>query len=632
MFQIKTPLKHWHTALVDFGGDIMAKKKFSKFPRVRVHHLTIFQYDKNGDLCMTAEQIEKCLQARAGGFESYAFILHDKDTFNGEDCCIYAEKNHAVYLEHVRVLSNARKIPEDETTESGYAKNDAIEKEAHEFADSVFPPILPDTPKRPHWHIVLTFTQARALDEIARWFVLLNGEKLNANWNEAKSGHGAAESAWLYLIHQNAPKKYQYERKDVFASFDYESKLDETIKKHEDHEKYNIDRGDFNDVIAQVMHGMSKREAMSIVSEAEYIRNEAVFERARRWYILNEAPMPLLREVFYVDSAGIDEDHGKGGLGKSACSKAFAKQLAKRFGADISKNVNDLQDYIFIAGDAKVFLQDYDGQPIVLIDEINGTDFKRACKGVNGVKSLLAPYPERKSFDKKHGSVVCTAEYIIINGIQSFEAFKRALAKGDTIDGIAQESEDSVKEQFDRRFWGHIRIIDSSNIEFWANRGLFENTPEQQVLEMIQQTRASFQQIASRTSGKAQALLEGQVLRPMLEQVELSHETHGHASKIDDPDDLPEDLLSMGAVVDDDIQEPVIVLQNPRDVNDVFNVMVENDFIETESIEDVISFEKLIQRAINFHFYKIKYDDASREDKQFIRSAIMAIKLIEKGG
>lgn len=516
------------------------------YPSARVHHLTIFIKDRDGNLVMPENKLNDILAAHQGGYSSYAFILHDKDEYDAQTKYEYQEKNRKTYIDRYQILAEVAGLAKDETTGTGYTDNPSIAASAKAYADYHFPEIEAGQLKPAHWHIVLTFVHNRKLDEVARWF------GVEPNWNEAKTGKGAAESAWNYLVHAKHPKKYQYDPDEVTASFDYRVGLSDRLEKEARHEKYAIDAYDLNDVLEEVAkQGLSRREAQERVTMAVYLRNKTLFENARREYVLDYAPMPLFREVFYVESKGIDEDHGRGGLGKSLCSKALAKQLAKEFGADLAKPYGELGDFIFTAGDAKVFLQDYDAQPVLVIDEINGVDFKRALKGVNGVKALLDPFPERKSMDKKHGAVVCTAKYIIINGIQSFEAFKRDLAAATYIDGVVQASEESVKEQFDRRFWGNIRIIDSSEIEFWANRGLFQNMPEKDVMMMISRVKANFRQIALSTSGEAQARIEGKVLQPLLAEVERSQEAHAVREKISNPDELPDELLRMGEVVYD---------------------------------------------------------------------------------
>lgn len=610
------------------------KKKFKNvYPSARVHHLTIFLKDKDGNVLMTSEQLKKCLDEHEGAWTSYSFILHDSDVYDAETVYQFREKNHRTYLERLRVLSDAKGLARDETSESGFVFDEELAKKAQEYADSQFRQIEKDQPKEPHWHVVLQFSVNRFADEIANWFKLLDGSRLEPNWNEVKTGRGAIESAWLYLIHKNAPKKYQYDKNDVFASFDYINKLEEQIRLSEIHEKYHLDVDLFNDVVEEVMHGLPLKDAMLKVSGARYIQREAEFKRARQWYVMNEMPMPLFREVFYVDSEGIDEDHGKGGLGKSACSKALAKQLAREFGADVSKNINDLQEFIFIAGDKDVFLQEYDGQPVVLINEINGQDFKIACRGVNGVKALLEPYPERKSFNKKHGAVICAAKYIIINGIQSFEAFKKSLAEGAVINGVKQESEESVKEQFDRRFWGRIHIIDASKAEFWINRGLFDKTPEIQIMEMIARMNVSFGAIASNTTGHAQAVLEEKGLRPLLLEVNKANENHSSENKISDPNALPPELLCMGEIIDDDddIQEPIVI--NARDPMSVVNEMIEDGLCAIEDFESIISMCELAQRAIDFKFAKKSFDDIKDSTKRmFISAALLTIQKMQSGG
>lgn len=516
------------------------------YPSARVHHLTVFMADRDGNLVMPESKIKDCLAAHQGGFSTSAYILHDKDTYDAQTKFEYQEKNKKTFIDRYQILAEAAGLSRDETTETGYTDNASIAANAQAYADFHFPAIEAGQLKPAHWHIILTFDHNRRIDEIARWF------GLEPNWNEAKTGRGAAENAWNYLVHAKDPKKHQYDPGEVVASFDYKVGLAERLEKEVRHEKYAIDAYDLNDVLEEVAEqGLSMREAQKRVSIAVYLRNKTLFENARKEYVLYHAPMPLFREVFYVESKGIDKDHGKGGLGKSLCSKALAKQLAREFGADLSRPYGELTEFIFTAGDAKVFLQDYDAQPVLVIDEINGVDFKRALKGVNGVKSLLDPFPERKSMDKKHGAVVCTAKYIIINGIQSFEAFKKDLAAETYIDGVVQASEHSVKEQFDRRFWGNIRIIDSSEIEFWANRGLFQNMPEKDVMMMIARVKANFKQIALSTAGAAQARIEGQVLQPLLEEVEKSQTAHAQKEKISNPDELPEELLRMGEIVCD---------------------------------------------------------------------------------
>lgn len=67
--------------------------------------------------------------------------------------------------------------------------------------------------KPPHFHAVLTFTNAKSFDCIARTI----GVEVQYV-NKIKT---TTKSAQLYLVHRNDPAKYQYPPADVQASFDY---------------------------------------------------------------------------------------------------------------------------------------------------------------------------------------------------------------------------------------------------------------------------------------------------------------------------------------------------------------------------------------------------------------------------
>lgn len=527
------------------------KKGNIKYPSARVHHMTLWLYDKAGNVINPENRIKEVIEKHSGGYITYAYILHDEDRYSAEDEYERAEKNKKCFKDRYSILAEVANLPEDENSETGFAENAELRSKAQAFADEVFSPIVAGEKKPPHWHVVFTFAANRKIDEIARWF------GIDPNWNEAKIGRSAAQNAWMYLVHANDGTKYPYKAEDVCASFDYVSDLEAMLEKNKRHEKYAAaDAFEINDVLTEVgEYGMSIDEAKRRIGSAIYYRNEHLFLRARKDYVLNHAPMPLFREVFYVESEGIDEDHGKGGLGKSVCAKALARYLAREFGGDPHADINDLQKYVYIGGDAKVFFQDYDGQPVLFVDEMTGTDFKRAMKGVNGVKALLSPFPERKAYDKKHGAVVCTSKYIVINGIQSLKKFINELAAKANVDGLVQESEEAVEEQFWRRIWATIKIVNASEIQFWANRGLFENTKDREILQLIGRTRANLREIASRTTGPALTYIEERYLEPLIIEVEKSQTAHSIEEKISDISALPEDLLIMGESIPDEVQE-----------------------------------------------------------------------------
>ena len=100
----------------------MGRKKIFKnyFPRMRVHHLVIYMFDKNGRLYMSEEQLKKCISAHDGGYASFAYILHDMDTYDAEAVYQHSEKNRKTFIERLRILRDAKGLERDETTESGF--------------------------------------------------------------------------------------------------------------------------------------------------------------------------------------------------------------------------------------------------------------------------------------------------------------------------------------------------------------------------------------------------------------------------------------------------------------------------------------------------------------------------------
>jgi len=629
----------------------MGRKKIYKlfYPSARVHHLVIFVRDKNGNLVMTKERLLECIHKHDGAFNSFAINLHDSDVYDAEAVYVNEEKNKKTFIDRLQVLSDAKGLAKDETTESGFVYDAELEQRAHEYADEQFPKIEVGQLKPAHWHVVFHFPINRNAGEIARWFKLLNGETLEPNWNEVKTGKTALPNALAYLIHAHDEKKFQYSKESVIASFDYVNAIDEQLAREEKLEKYHQTADDINLILDRISEdGLPLKDAKAILSPAVYFRNQQLLERARKDYVLNKMPIPQPRMCFYVDSEGIDDDFGKGGIGKTACAKAFAKQLASEFGADVSKDVNDLQEFIYVAGDAKVFLQDYDGQPIVLIDEINGVDFKRACKGVNGVKALLSPFPERKALDKKHGAVVCAAKYIIVCGIQSFEAFKKDLAKETRIDGEIQKSEESVKEQFDRRFWGLLHLTTEQVLEILLNRGLFDKMPEQNVLTMTARVKVSFQKLTSQLSPAVRAPIESKIFQPLLCEVNDGNARYALNGRISNVDEVPEEFLEMGQMLPLSDDDDFVEIVEQEEIEDFFDVpeasndsihriawLVLADLAQSEMIDsmnDSVRSELLfaVERAIAWHFERKSFDDVKEREKR--RLILKALDILAKMG
>ena len=257
-----------------------------KYPSGRVMHAVIYMADKNGKMLMDLETLQDIIKKHEGGYLSYAFILHDKDTYNAEAVYNHQQLNHKTYIERLKILSAVKDLPADELQETGYIFDEALAKQAQDYADSQFPKVEKGQEKPAHWHVVLNFSSSRRIDEIARWFDLKNGSTLEPNWIEIKSGRGALVNALNYLIHKNDKNKYPYDKEDVYASFDYLKHLEEVIAKEERAQKYNVDKVEINELIDKVSIGeLSINEVKKILPFAVYQPREKAFLSARQHYV-----------------------------------------------------------------------------------------------------------------------------------------------------------------------------------------------------------------------------------------------------------------------------------------------------------------------------------------------------------
>lgn len=349
------------------------------------------------------------------------------------------------------------------------------------------------------------------------------------------------EQALPYLIHLNASEKHQYNASDIVSNFNYVG----AIEKWKAEKNRASGRGLIDECIVNICDGkMTLTEAKDKLGEAVYIRNVRFFEKAYQEY-LRKVPMPIIRQTFYVEAEGSNESLGKGGMGKTVATHALAKVLSREFGADITKDYDCLKNYIFDAGDPKVIVQNYKGQPILVLNEMTAYDLKRAFGGPRGVKELLETFPTRQDVNIKNSATVITAKYIIINGIQPFEVFKNELA-GEYVDSYGHEyhSELGAREQYDRRFWVNIKIVDEAYMDILFNKGLFEDTKEYKQYIELKNIRVNWKKMIQRLSGAALSKIECQVFSPITDK--LADYEKSKESKIVSVDEIPSEFSDYG--------------------------------------------------------------------------------------
>lgn len=232
---------------------------------------------------LTEEQIIAGFKDRRS-VRIYAYILHDKDTYTAED-----EKANPAH------------------------KADAL--------------------KPPHWHIVGDFyeNQQQQIKYVARWFGVPDNmvQKIKSRY---------IEDAFCYLIHKNAPKKYQYDATEVKANFDYQGFIanDSIFLTRED------------EIVAQITAGIITRVNMTEhITAHEYVEYKRSIENAFDYFEKAHHTLDRSLEVVYL--------YGGSGLGKTTLAKYIAQQRGLS---------------CFIASIGTDMLDGYNGESAIILDDI----------------------------------------------------------------------------------------------------------------------------------------------------------------------------------------------------------------------------------------------------------------------
>ena len=191
------------------------------------------------------------------------------------------------------------------------------------------------TLKPPHWHIILVFfeNQQQQLKYIAKWF----GQEPE-RVQKIKSRN--VEDAFTYLIHQNAPKKHQYDTSEVKANFDYETFIAEN--------SMFLDRGD--EIIAQIDSGIITRSNYAqYVNVHEYVRYSKEMNKAFDYYDKKINTIDRNLDAIFIT--------GLSGTGKTSLAKYIAEQKGMS---------------CFISSVGQDMLDGYDNEEVIVYNDIRG--------------------------------------------------------------------------------------------------------------------------------------------------------------------------------------------------------------------------------------------------------------------
>lgn len=270
------------------------------------------------------------------------------------------------------------------------------------------------TPKNPHYHVYLHFTNARDFDFIAKWFDLSPSFV-----NKIKGRFG---DALEYAQHINAPDKYQYPASEVTANFDFGKAIEQNQKEKEK-------RQTITDILSRIDTGeIKKYNITQFVGVNDYVRYgkqiKAAFEYRQQRL---EREVNRKMEVVYM--------YGASGTGKTT----YAKMIAEEKGMEV-----------FISSGSNDPFDGYKGQECVILDDLRGSVFPLA--------DLLKILDNNTASTVKarYRNVMLECDMLIITTTKTMKEFYKTVF----------ESNSEEFRQFERRC-GSVMKFEKDTVSIW---------------------------------------------------------------------------------------------------------------------------------------------------------------------
>lgn len=444
------------------------------------------------------------------------------------------------YLNTGRVLMSQetieKAVAKKGMTEWAWIKHDQDQYTAEEAAK--FPGAVAGQPKADHFHIAIRRKSFATLGQIARAF------KVPPNAVELKP-QGAFLDLVEYLTHEHpnqlAKGKHLYADDAVHASFEWRPALDDhkLARSAKAGQRASIKKRDA--VREAVMLGEMTLKEVRETERAIYIQDLEKLQKLRQDFMLHQ-PAPRHRTNYYIGSPSDATRRGR--TGKTQFAKLFARLLFPDLDAD---------ECYHVATDARVPLQNYKGQPVIIWDDYSVPGLLAALGSREGVWQVFDDHPSAGDVNIKYGSTRLVHAVNIIAKTTPYAEYLNGLA-GEYTDasGNTHEAEDRNQS------WGRFPVVfevTTDSIEMLVNRGFVDDSDDFLAYQKVARMRASMKtvcaaldSIESDEEREAATFQVGEVLlRPMLDQ-------HAKLQPVSDRigADVVGELLAGIAVVDGD--------------------------------------------------------------------------------
>lgn len=336
-------------------------------------------------------------------------------------------------------------------------------------------------PKKPHWHIVLSFKESTSVRAVAGWF------GIEMQYIQVpKGGKFAFIQCVQYLTHESEKEqkkgKHLYDKSEVKANFDFENEIIEYETNKLLKDKNNKDTWRYKVLVEGVR--------ISDLAEEVYARDWQMLDSCRLKYIKDKVPMPEHRINIHVS--------GGGGVGKGLISRALARSLYP--------NLKNDKDIFFQVGNGANRFAGYDGQPVIIWNDFRSNVLLEAFGNDRGaVFNAFDTFPQDTQENIKYGSIKLVNKHHIVNSTEYFSDFIRGICGNED------------KEQGERRFPIFL-ALNEEDYDLGLNSNYLNLTAREKTQYVVcKNVGANFRRIASLSKGNIELKqkLEIKALEPV---------------------------------------------------------------------------------------------------------------------